>query len=62
MVLVKDDQKHQGTITFKKMWETVSMGKGNAGLSFISGYTAQPKKICKYRKPIQKSKHILKHR
>lgn len=50
MVLIKDDQKYQGTTTFKKMWETVSMGKGNAQLSFVRGercYTAQPKEICK---------------
>lgn len=53
MVLIKDDKKCQGTITFKKMLETVSMGKGNVQLSFISGEKAL------YRKPIQKSKYIL---
>lgn len=36
MVLIKDDQKHQGTITFK-MWEAVSMRKGNAQPTFLSG-------------------------
>lgn len=36
MVPIKGDQKLQGTITFKKMWETVSVGKGNAQFTFLS--------------------------
>lgn len=35
MIIIKDDQKCQGTITFKKMWEMVSVEKGTAQLNFI---------------------------
>lgn len=35
MLLIKDDQKFQGTIISKKMWETISMGKSNAQLIFL---------------------------
>lgn len=40
MVLIKDDQKFQGTIVSKKMWETISVGKANAQLIFLNGEKA----------------------
>lgn len=37
MVLIKDDQEFQGTITLNKMWQSISMGKGNAQLTCLNG-------------------------
>lgn len=64
MVPIKDDQKLQGTITFKKMWETVSMGKGNRQFTFLSGEKVlqfSPRKFVNIESLFRNQKHILHH-